>query len=92
MKRTTLYLEPDLEVLLKLEMQRAGRPMADIVREALRAHLTREPRRGPPGAGAFASGVTDTASRAEDVLTEGGFGASRVPARAKRSSARATRR
>ncbi len=77
MKRTTIYLAPELEVLLKLEVMRQGRPMAEIVREAVETYVTREPRRVPPGAGAFDSGRTDTAERAEDVLAETGFG--RVP-------------
>ena len=80
MKRTTIYLAPELEVLLKLEMQRRNKPMAEIVREAVYAYVTREPRKSPPGAGAFASGRTDTAERAEALLAETGFGAS-VPVR-----------
>lgn len=51
--------------------------MAELVREAVRAYVTREPREAPPGAGAFASGRADTADRAEAVLSETGFGASR---------------
>jgi len=74
MKRTTIYLEPELEVLLKLEMLRQKRPMAEIVREAVHAYVTREPQQAPPGAGAFASGRKDTAERADDVLSETGFG------------------
>lgn len=94
MKRTTIYLEPELEVLVKLEMQRVKRPMADIVREALRAHLTRQPPRVPPGAGAFASGTADTADRAEAVLASTGFGTAkgttpRRATRSRRASARA---
>lgn len=95
MKRTTIYLEPELEVLLKLEVLRQKRPMAELVREALHAYVVREPRRVPPGAGAFASGHTDTAERAEEVLAEAGFGAdgltarrARVPARLKRTRSR----
>jgi hypothetical protein len=87
MKRTTIYLEPELEVLLKLEVLRQKRPMAEIVREAVYAYVTREPQRAPPGAGAFASARADTAERAEDVLTETGFGAASVargPARKAR--------
>jgi hypothetical protein len=87
MKRTTIYLEPELEVLLKLEVLRQKRPMAELIREAVHAYVTREPRKAPPGAGAFASGHTDTADRAEAVLAETRFGATR-PKRA----ARATRR
>jgi hypothetical protein len=74
MKRTTIYLEPELEVLLRLEMLRQKQPMAHIVREAVRAYVTREPRQAPPGAGAFASGRGDTAERMDEVLAETGFG------------------
>jgi hypothetical protein len=74
MKRTTIYLEPELEVLLKLEMRRQNRPMAEIVREAVHAYVTRQPHQAPPGAGAFSSGRADTADRAEEILTETGFG------------------
>jgi hypothetical protein len=86
MKRTTIYLEPELEVLLKIEMQRQKRPMAEIVRDAVRAYVTRAPRASPPGAGAFASGHTDTAARAEGLLAQTGFGA-RPLARGRRRRA-----
>jgi len=76
MKRTTIYLAPELEMLLKSEMLRQNRPMAEIVREAVEAYVTREPRQPPPGAGAFASGHEDTAERSEAVLEETGFGGS----------------
>jgi hypothetical protein len=78
MKRTTLYLEPELEVLLKMEMLRQGRPMAEIVREAVYAYVTKEPSAMPPGAGAFESGRSDTAARSEEVLRETGFGSGRA--------------
>ncbi len=74
MKRTTIYLAPELEMLLKSEMLRQNRPMAEIVREAVEAYVTREPRKPPPGAGAFASGHTDTGTRTDAVLQETGFG------------------
>lgn len=76
MKRTTIYLEPELEVLLKLEMLRQKRPMAEIVREAVHSYVMREPRKAPPGAGAFASGRSDTAGRVDEILSATGFGAS----------------
>lgn len=88
MKRTTIYLDPELEVLLKLEMLRQKRPMAEIVREAVQAYVSRERRTAPPGAGAFGSGHTDTAANAEDILAQTGFGRSsnvpRPPRRVKR--------
>src|SRR4029079_17189531 len=74
MKRTTIYLDPELEVMVKSKMPRQNRPMAEIVREAVEAYVTREPRKPPPGAGAFASGHADTAARADAVLEEPGFG------------------
>jgi hypothetical protein len=74
MRRTTIYLAPELEMQLKSEMLRQNRPMAEIVREAVEAYLTREPGKPPPGAGAFASGQADTATRADAVLEETGFG------------------
>jgi hypothetical protein len=88
MKRTTIYLEPELEVLLKLEVLRQKRPMAKIVREAVQAYVTRTPAQAPPGGGAFASGKTDTAERAEDLLAETGFGAASRAARRPRAKRR----
>ncbi len=76
MKRTTIYLDPELEILLKLEAMRQKRPMAEIIRETLRSQLANRPRRLPPGAGAFDRGYTDTAERAEELLGELGFGES----------------
>lgn len=74
MKRTTIYIEPETEVLLKLEAMRRKEPVAEVIREALRTYLTREPGEAPPGAGAFESGHKDTAERAEELLGELGFG------------------
>ena len=86
MKRTTIYLAPELEVRLKMEGLRRKQPMAELVREAVEAYLTGEPVAGPPGAGAFASGRRDTADRAEDLLAETGFGADTRPARKRPST------
>jgi hypothetical protein len=77
MRRTTIYLEPEIEVLLKLEAMRRKTPMSEILREALRSHLGRKPAGPPPGAGAFESGRKDTAERAEALLEESRFGKKR---------------
>jgi len=77
MKRTTIYLEPALEAQLKAETLRRKRPMAELVREAVREYLVRSRPAAPPGVGAFTSGSESTAERAEDVLGETGFGAER---------------
>ena len=73
MKRTTLYLDADTEVLLKLESTRRQQPMSEIIREALHAYLRKEPRRRPPGRGEFRSGRKDIAERSEELLS-GSFG------------------
>ena len=75
MRRTTIYLDPELEVLLKLEATRRNQSMADLIREALRVHLADRQAGPPPGAGAFDSGHEDTAERHEELLEELGFGA-----------------
>ena len=74
MKRTAIYLDADLEILLKLEAMRRKQPMEDLLEEALRSYLPQVPREAPPGAGAFDSGHPDTAELAEEVLGELGFG------------------
>lgn len=87
MKRTTIYLEPELEMRLKVEGLRRKQSMAVLVREAVEAYLGSEPAAGPPGAGAFDSGRRDTADRAEAVLAETGFGGA-PPVPGKRPSTR----
>jgi hypothetical protein len=74
MKRTTIYLDPDLELRLKAETRLSGKPMAELIRDALRAYLGRRTGAAPPGAGAFRSGVRDTAQHAEEVLARTRFG------------------
>jgi hypothetical protein len=91
MKRTTIYLDPELEILLKLEMLRQKRPMAELVREAVQAYVTREPTRLPPGAGEYGSGRGDTADRAEQLLDETGYGAAPEALRPIATPSRKTR-
>lgn len=74
MRRTSIYLDTDLDLRLKREARRRGVAMADLVREAVREYLPHDEGNGPPGGGEFSSGRPDTAERAEDVLTETGFG------------------
>lgn len=75
MHRTTVYLDSDLEVRLKLEAKRRGRPMAELFREALRAYLGEaEKVPPPPGGGSFRSGRSDTADRVDEVLGDLDFG------------------
>lgn len=77
MRRTTVYLDPELEVQLKLEALRRGRPMAELLREALRTYLGGAAGTPPPGGGAFRSGHRDTADRLDEALEELSFGGDR---------------
>jgi hypothetical protein len=74
MRRTTIYLEPELELRLKRETRRQKRPMAELIREAVRRYVSEAPSQRPPGAGAFASGHRTTAARADETLRKTGFG------------------
>ena len=74
MKRTTIYLDADLEMRLKLEAMRSDRSAVDVIREALRAYLDQRKPELPPGVGEFHSGHTDTAERFDELLDETGFG------------------
>jgi hypothetical protein len=74
MKRTTIYLDPEIEVLLKLEALRRRQPMAEVIREALRELFAGRTPQSPPGIGEFESGHADTADRSEQVLDELAFG------------------
>lgn len=73
MRRTTIYLDSELETLLKIETIRRGKPMAELIREALHDYLVHGKPAPPPGAGAFSSGHADTAEHAEEELTKTGF-------------------
>lgn len=77
MRRTTIYLEPEIEVRLQLEARKRNAPMAEIIRTALREYLDRQPEAPPPGGGEFDSGLTDTADRVDEILAETGFGESK---------------
>lgn len=74
MRRTTVYLEPELEMRLKAEARRLDQPVAQLIREALREKLERAPRSRSAHAGAFSSGRPDTASTVDEVLRDTGFG------------------
>ena len=77
MKRAAAHLDPDSEIHLRLQALR-GQDSLESVRKKIREDLSRTPSPGlPPGAGAFDSGHSDTAERAEEILRETGFGESR---------------
>jgi predicted transcriptional regulator len=73
MKRTTIYLDADLEARLKLEAARRQRPMAEVIREAIRDKLDASQRIRSRYGGAFASSRADLAEHAEEMLVETQF-------------------
>lgn len=67
MKRTTIFLPESLERQLQQFARHHDRPVAEVVREALTAHLDahRKPFQMPQ---TFDSGHTDTAERFDELL------------------------
>ena len=70
MKRTTIFLDEALLSALKRLAARRDVSFATVVREAATAYIaTPAPAHAVPSvAGSYASGTTDTASRADDLL------------------------
>lgn len=71
MKRTTVFLDQELEQRLRGAARREGRPAAGMVREALVAYLAAREAAGTPLpsiAGQFSSGHDDTSERADELL------------------------
>lgn len=63
MEKTTLYLPERLQRTLREAAQRAGRPQAELVREALDAYLAERPRPRPRSIGM----LNDPELRAEEA-------------------------
>jgi hypothetical protein len=91
MRRTTVYLETETDLLLKREAMRRKKPVAELIREALDGYLNRSRTRLPPGIGAFDSGLRDTAERAEEILKETRFGEEALRDRGSKSAPRKRR-
>ena len=71
MRRTTLFLDDKLQRQLRAAARRRGTSVAQLVREALTAYLTRSGAATaalPSVAGRFTSGVSDTADRVDELL------------------------
>jgi len=87
MKRTTIFIEPQLERELQALARRRGRPMAAIVREAVAQYVAADRERRPSRLGFVASGRSgrrDIAERHEDLLFQADPPA--TPARPRRRS------
>jgi predicted transcriptional regulator len=89
MKRTTLFIDPQLERELQALARRDGRPMAALVREAV-AQYVAAARTAAPARHSFVaagrSGRTDVADRHEELLFDA------PPPAAPRSRPKAARR
>ena len=70
MKRTTMYLEEDLDLQLKRLAETQGRSQAELMREALREYTNAHApvRRVPDWVGIGASGVGDLSERTDELL------------------------
>ncbi|MBI2616402.1 MAG: ribbon-helix-helix protein, CopG family [Gemmatimonadetes bacterium] len=71
MKRTTVFVDEALLRRFQAHARRHGMTFAGAVREALRAYLATaqaSPGRLPAVAGRFASGRSDVAERADELL------------------------
>ena len=91
MKRTTLFIDPQLERELQALARRHGRPMASLVREAVAQYVTAAKAGDARRLGFIAagrSGRRDVADNHEERL----FEARRTPARRRRTTATARRR
>jgi hypothetical protein len=97
MKRTTLFLDEQLEHDLRALSKRKGLPLASVVREAMAQYVASEKQRGRAAVRFVASGRSghaDTAERQEELLwgdldPHGRSGS--APARRRRVAARRTR-
>jgi predicted DNA-binding protein len=70
MRRTTVKLSADLDAKLRHEAARRGSAIADVIREAIEAHVGEVARRGLIAAKAGRSGRHDTARRIEDIIRQ----------------------
>ena len=70
MKRITVKLPNDLDAKLRDEAARRGRAIADIMREAIEAHVGGVARRRLIAAKAGRSGRRDTARRVEEIIRQ----------------------
>lgn len=70
MKRTTVKLTEEVDARLRHEAARRGTTIAEIVREAIEAHLGTTRRRRLIGAKSGRSGYHDTARQIEEIIRQ----------------------
>ena len=90
MKRTTIFIDEPLERDLKARAERERRPMAELVREAVREYMAHDSAAAPLPrfVGVGRSGRTDTAERHEELLFQSEPDEPEPPPTRPKSSAR----
>jgi hypothetical protein len=72
-KKTSIYIERDVDVALSRRAAAEGKTKADLIRAALRQAAGSALRAKPRARGVF-DGPADLAERADEHLAESGFG------------------
>jgi hypothetical protein len=75
MKKTSIYIEADVDVALSRRAAQEGTTKAELIRRALRDAAGASVRVKPTGRGVFA-GPADLAENADEHLAASGFGES----------------
>ena len=75
MKKTSIYIEPEVDVALARRAAAEGTTKAELIRQAPRDAAEGSLRVKPRARGVFA-GPTDLAARADEHLADSGFGES----------------
>lgn len=75
MKKTSIYIEPDIDVALARRAAAEGTTKAELIRRALRAATGGSLRVKPRARGVF-SGPADLSARTDEHLAESRFGES----------------
>ncbi len=75
MKKTSIYIEPDVDVALSRRAAEEGTTKAELIRRALKEAASGSLRVKPRARGVFA-GPADLAERADEHLAASGFGES----------------
>ena len=73
MRKTSIYIEPEVDVALRRRAAAEGTTKAELIRQALRAAAGSSMRVKPHARGVF-EGPADLASRADNYLSGSGFG------------------
>lgn len=73
MKKTSIYIEPDVDIALARRAAAEGTTKADLIRRALREAASGSVRVKPNARGVF-TGPADLAAGADQHLEQSGFG------------------